>query len=73
MAMPTMGPEKEVPLWTEVKGQSLKPLSECRRSRSNLDSTKSQQLNLGSLRHQLGTVMGQSRQQVCLAPVEEVV
>lgn len=65
MAMPTMGPEKEVPLWDRGEGPGSKAIVRA--------SSRSQELNLGSLHHQLGTIMGQSRQQVCPAPVEEVV
>lgn len=83
MAMPTMGPENEVALWNgKVKGQGQIP-GQARASRPQGGSWAVQLarsgrswphgLSLGVLRHQLGTVVGQARQQIGPAPVEEVV
>lgn len=81
MAMPTTGPENTVALWgRDVKGEAQKPRWP---ERQGLwegvgvcnwpGQSPPHWLSLGVLRHQLGTVVGQTRQQMGPAPVEEVV
>lgn len=72
--MPTVGPENEAALWGhEVRGQAQGQGAGASGPQTGVGCDTSQGRARGGLRHQLGTVVGQTREQVPPAPSEEPV